>query len=99
MNKRNKIRKSNVPPQYNPPPMPTVKTNPPNTGSSVQSPRKPCAYETPCGWCTKWDKQCDKKIENNNHAATVEQQNGNTPFAYYTYGDYLREKGEKNESN
>lgn len=22
-----------------------------------------CPYETPCGWCTKWDKKCDKKIE------------------------------------
>ena len=21
-----------------------------------------CAYETPCGWCTKWDKKCDRKI-------------------------------------
>lgn len=21
-----------------------------------------CIYETPCGWCVKWDKQCDKKI-------------------------------------
>ena len=21
-----------------------------------------CKYETPCGWCTKWDKKCDKKI-------------------------------------
>jgi hypothetical protein len=21
-----------------------------------------CNYETPCGWCTKWDKKCDKKI-------------------------------------
>jgi hypothetical protein len=21
-----------------------------------------CAYETPCGYCTKWDKKCDKKI-------------------------------------
>lgn len=21
-----------------------------------------CPYETPCGWCTKWDKKCDKKI-------------------------------------
>ena len=20
-----------------------------------------CTYETPCGWCTKWDKECDKK--------------------------------------
>lgn len=22
-----------------------------------------CTYETPCGWCTKWDKECDMKIE------------------------------------
>ena len=21
-----------------------------------------CTYSTPCGWCTKWDKRCDKKI-------------------------------------
>lgn len=21
-----------------------------------------CPYETPCSWCTKWDKKCDKKI-------------------------------------
>ena len=21
-----------------------------------------CVYSTPCGWCTKWDKKCDKKI-------------------------------------
>jgi hypothetical protein len=21
-----------------------------------------CAYSTPCGWCCKWDKKCDKKI-------------------------------------
>lgn len=20
-----------------------------------------CTYSTPCGWCTKWDKKCDKK--------------------------------------
>lgn len=20
-----------------------------------------CVYETPCGWCTKWDKKCDVK--------------------------------------
>ena len=19
-----------------------------------------CVYETPCGWCSKWDKKCDK---------------------------------------
>lgn len=21
-----------------------------------------CTYCTPCGWCSKWDKKCDKKI-------------------------------------
>lgn len=21
-----------------------------------------CTYSTPCGWCTKWDKKCDRKI-------------------------------------
>lgn len=21
-----------------------------------------CTYETPCGWCSKWDKKCDKQI-------------------------------------
>ncbi len=21
-----------------------------------------CQYATMCGWCTKWDKKCDKKI-------------------------------------
>lgn len=25
-----------------------------------------CTYETPCGWCTKWDKKCDKKIGSSN---------------------------------
>ena len=20
-----------------------------------------CIYETPCGWCSKWDKKCDPK--------------------------------------
>ena len=21
-----------------------------------------CIYETPCGWCTKWDKKCDGSL-------------------------------------
>ncbi len=25
-----------------------------------------CPYETPCGWCSKWDKKCDKKIGGGN---------------------------------
>lgn len=27
-----------------------------------------CVYETPCGWCTKWDKKCDRKIGYQNDA-------------------------------
>lgn len=23
-----------------------------------------CVYETPCHWCFKWDKKCDKQIGN-----------------------------------
>lgn len=30
-----------------------------------------CTYETPCGWCAKWDKKCDKKI--GGYPTTVEQ--------------------------
>lgn len=22
-----------------------------------------CNYETPCGWCSKWDKKCDNRAE------------------------------------
>ena len=29
-----------------------------------------CNYETPCGWCTKWDKKCDKKIGCDNEQST-----------------------------
>ena len=35
---------------------------PPKTGSRVQVEKKYCTYETPCGWCAKWDKKCDQKI-------------------------------------
>lgn len=21
-----------------------------------------CVYKTPCGWCSKWDKECDNKL-------------------------------------
>ena len=48
-----KFRKPTVPPQ------PTVPPMPPTSGSNA---KKPCPYETPCGWCTKWDKKCNRKI-------------------------------------
>lgn len=45
-------------------PLASVKPTPPKIGSKI---KKPCLYETPCGWCTKWDKKCDMKIENTEH--------------------------------
>jgi hypothetical protein len=24
-----------------------------------------CVYETPCHWCSKWDKKCDERLECN----------------------------------
>lgn len=37
----------------------SVRLSPPKTGSKIN---KDCPYETPCGWCSKWDKKCDAKI-------------------------------------
>lgn len=62
-----KFRKPTVPPQPSVPPMPPTsvsnafKPNPNYVPPA--SVKKPCTYETPCGWCTKWDKKCDNKIE------------------------------------
>ena len=51
---------------------PTPPPSPPTSGSNAVKPnpnyvppasvKMSCQYETPCGWCTKWDKKCDKKI-------------------------------------
>lgn len=51
---------------------PTPPPSPPTSGSNAVKPnpnyvppasvKKSCPYELPCGWCTKWDKKCDKKI-------------------------------------
>lgn len=30
-----------------------------------------CVYETPCGWCSKWDKKCDKKAGTHNKLITT----------------------------
>ena len=29
-----------------------------------------CVYETPCGWCSKWDKKCDRKIKYDKFTST-----------------------------
>lgn len=51
---------------------PTLPPPPPTSGSNAVKPnpnyvppasvKENCTYETPCGWCTKWDKKCDCKI-------------------------------------
>ena len=43
-------------------PAPSPKPNPNYTPPS--SVKTTCTYSTPCGWCTKWDKKCDKKPYN-----------------------------------
>ena len=30
-----------------------------------------CVYETPCGWCSKWDKKCDNKIPERGQRAKI----------------------------
>ena len=30
-----------------------------------------CVYETPCGWCSKWDKKCDKQILERGHRVKI----------------------------
>ena len=37
-----------------------------------------CTYSTPCGWCTKWDKKCDKKIGCGNDNKTQRGLRANT---------------------
>ena len=49
----------------NPPPPPTSGSNAVKPNQNYVPPASVgelCHYETPCGWCTKWDKKCDKKI-------------------------------------
>lgn len=31
-----------------------------------------CVYETPCGWCSKWDKKCDQKVPEYEQRAKTE---------------------------
>lgn len=39
-----------------------------------------CTYSTPCGWCTKWEKKCDKKIGGGNDAAPRKKQNAELEY-------------------
>ena len=56
------------PPEYSkptPPPPPTSGSNAFISNLNYVPPasiKQTCIYSTPCGWCTKWDKKCDKKI-------------------------------------
>jgi hypothetical protein len=48
-----------------PPPPPTSGSNAVKPNPNYVPPasvKTSCLYELPCGWCTKWDKKCDKKI-------------------------------------
>lgn len=45
----------------------SVRPNPPKTGSKIKA---PCPYKTPCGWCSNWNKKCDRKIGKENELCT-----------------------------
>ena len=52
-----------------------------------------CVYETPCGWCSKWNKKCDKTIpsiekdkKNNNWNFVLPFDEGGIPDeSFFTY--------------
>lgn len=58
-----------------PPPPP-----PPTSGSNAVKPKKPCVYETLCGWCVKWDKKCDKRIGGGNDVGPRKRKNAELEY-------------------
>lgn len=64
-NKKTGVQTPEVRKPSAPPPPPTSGSNAVKPNPNYVPPasvKKPCPYELPCGWCTKWDKKCDKKI-------------------------------------
>lgn len=59
---------------------------PPTSGSNVVKPKKPCTYETPCGWCCKWDKKCDRKIGGNTPSVTMPESEAQRIIDYVKAG-------------
>lgn len=51
-----------------------------------------CSLETPCGWCTKWDKKCDKKIGHNETITYLhdDQEVDWTSTSYSLYGQGIK---------
>ena len=50
-----------------------------------------CVYETPCGWCSKWDKKCDEKINiTNNKISESECEHEWECYGVTTAGSYYR---------
>lgn len=40
-----------------------------------------CVYETPCGWCSKWDKKCDRKIQERRQRTEINPVDESLPIA------------------
>ena len=90
------FRKPTPPPNPNLGHQPTEPINtrppkPPTSGYNAVKPnpnyvppasvKKSCPYELPCGWCTKWDKKCDKRIGCQKPTnETIIESNLNTPY-------------------
>ena len=45
-----------------------------------------CIYSTPCGWCTKWDKKCDKKIGCNSPSPKIPETEARRIIDYINSG-------------
>ena len=75
-----------------PPPLPTTGSNAVKPNPNYAPPasvKQTCHYETPCGWCTKWDKKCDKKIGGGND--TEPRKNKNAELEYIKSGKELQQ--------
>lgn len=60
-----------------------------------------CIYETPCGWCTKWDKEYDKKKPIRGNRAKINPIDDAVPYKYSgdNYGLNIKECNGRNCSS
>ena len=45
-----------------------------------------CTYSTPCDWCTKWDKKCDKKIGDHSPSISMPESEAQRIISYIKSG-------------
>lgn len=57
-----------------------------NKGDNEMNITRICPYETPCGYCTKWDKKCDKKIGPDSSFVSVSKSDAQKVMDYINAG-------------